>query len=86
MPRKQRRHESDDIARQPKSGEQLKPQAADWLITPADPFDIWLREQLREASDHVCSEPIPDDILRLVEEDRAERECIRLSRSSKQRK
>jgi hypothetical protein len=86
MPKKQGRHEGDDIARQPNSDEQLKPQAADWLITPADPFDIWLREQLRETFGHVCSEPIPDDILRLVEEDRAERECIRRSRSSKQRK
>jgi hypothetical protein len=86
MPRKQRRQGSDDIARPPDTDDHTKPHAADWLVTPADPFDIWLREQLREAFGHVCSEPIPDDILRLVEEDRAERECIRLNRSLNQRK
>jgi hypothetical protein len=86
MPNKQRRQRSAAITRQPRSDERLKPNAADWLVTPADPFDIWLREQLREAFGHVCSEPIPDDILRLVEEDRAEREYIRLNRPSKQPK
>jgi hypothetical protein len=86
MPNKARRQGRDEVVRPLSADKQSKQNAADWLCAPADPFDIWLREQLREAYDDVCSEPIPEDILRLVEADRAERECMRLNRLSKQRK
>lgn len=42
-----------------------------------DAFDLWLRESLRTAFDDIASEPIPEDLLRMIEEDRAERERLR---------
>ena len=33
-------------------------------------FDIWLQKGLHEIYDKVASEPIPDELLRLIEEDR----------------
>ena len=33
-------------------------------------FDIWLQKSLHQMYDDVASEPIPDNILRLIEEDR----------------
>ncbi len=46
----------------------------------ADAFEIWLRESLREAFDDIASEPVPEDLLRMIEEDRAERERLRRRR------
>ncbi|TCZ55391.1 hypothetical protein [Roseicella aquatilis] len=46
----------------------------------ADAFDLWLRESLRDAFDEVAAEPVPEDLLRLIEEDRAERERLRRKR------
>jgi len=46
----------------------------------SDAFEIWLRECLRQAFDDVAAEPVPDDLLRLIEEDRAERERLRRRR------
>jgi hypothetical protein len=86
MPKKVDRLKSADAACQPSPDKTAKRHAADWLTRPADPLDVWLRNFLHQAFDHVCDEPIPDDILRLVEEDRGERERIRLSRLSKQQK
>jgi len=57
--------------------------AADWLRAEEDAFDLWLRQSLREAFDTAASEPIPEEILRLIEEDRAERERLRGSREEK---
>jgi len=57
--------------------------AADWLGKNEDPFDQWLERSLHEAFDAVAQEPIPDDILRLIEEDRDERERMRQRRSTK---
>jgi len=45
-----------------------------------DAFDLWLRESLRRAFDQVTAEPVPEDLLRLIEEDRAERERLRRKR------
>jgi hypothetical protein len=86
MPKKEERPGSDDAARQPSTDKASKRQAADWLTRPVDPFEFWLRDALHEAFDHVCFEPIPDDIRRLVEEDRDERERIRRSRLSRRQK
>jgi len=38
---------------------------------PADAaFDIWLNRSLHELFDGVANEPIPDELLKLIEEDR----------------
>lgn len=37
---------------------------------PDAAFDIWLRHGLRTMYDEVAREPIPDDLLRLIEADR----------------
>jgi len=47
-----------------------------------DAFDLWLRQSLHEAFGAVAAEPVPEDILRLIEEDRAERERLRRRRQS----
>jgi hypothetical protein len=44
-------------------------------------FDLWLRAELHETFDAVVAEPIPDDLLRLIEEDRGERDRIRRNRA-----
>ncbi len=33
-------------------------------------FDLWLQRGLHEIYDKVASEPLPDELLRLIEEDR----------------
>lgn len=38
--------------------------------TPDDAFDIWLRRGLHAMFDEVAREPIPDELLRLIEADR----------------
>ena len=59
--------------------------AADWLGRgeEGDPLDLWLRRSLRGAFDAVAAEPVPEEILRLIEEDRAERERIRRRRTAR---
>jgi hypothetical protein len=47
-----------------------------------DSFDLWLRRSLHEAFGAVAAEPILEEILRLIEEDRAERERIRRRREA----
>ncbi|MDO9711525.1 hypothetical protein [Paracraurococcus lichenis] len=50
-------------------------------LQPGDnAFDLWLRESLRQAFDEVACEPVPEDLLRMIEEDRAERERLRRQR------
>lgn len=36
-------------------------------------FDLWLRRGLHQLYDTVAREPIPEDLLRLIEEDRTSR-------------
>ena len=57
--------------------------AAEWLREEEDAFDLWLRQSLHEAFGTAVAEPIPEDILRLIEEDRAERERLRGNRKAK---
>lgn len=54
-----------------------------WTEKRPDPFDLWLHRSLRETFDAIAAEPIPEDLLRLIEEDRAERERIRQHRTAK---
>ena len=49
-------------------------------VEEGDAFDLWLRRGLRRAFDAVAAEPVPDDLLRLIEEDRGERDRIRRGR------
>lgn len=37
---------------------------------PADAFDVWLQRGLHQLFDGVAREPIPDELLRLIEDDR----------------
>jgi hypothetical protein len=46
----------------------------------SDAFDLWLGASLREAFDAIATEPIPEDLLRMIEEDREERERLRKRR------
>jgi hypothetical protein len=50
-------------------------------VEEGDAFDLWLRRGLHRAFDAVAAEPIPDDLLRLIEEDRGERDRIRRARA-----
>ncbi|GBD55743.1 NepR family anti-sigma factor [Gluconobacter wancherniae] len=36
----------------------------------SSPFDIWLSRGLHQLFDDVANEPIPEELLRLIEEDR----------------
>ena len=49
-------------------------------VDEGDAFDLWLRRGLRRAFDAVAAEPVPDDLLRMIEEDRGERDRIRRGR------
>ena len=42
--------------------------------TPRDAFDLWLRRSLHRLYDGVAQEPVPPELLRLIEADRARRE------------
>ena len=58
-----------------------EPRAQDALTDDEAFLDLWLRLELRESFGAVVAEPIPDDLLRLIEEDRGERERIRRGRT-----
>ena len=55
---------------------------ADGAAQEEDPLDLWLRRSLHGAFDTALKEPVPEDVLRLIEEDRAERERIRRRRAA----
>ena len=57
--------------------------AAEWPAEGDDPFDLLLRCSLHGAFDPALEEPVPEEeVLRLIEEDRAERERIRRRRAA----
>lgn len=37
--------------------------------TAERPFDVWLQKQLHAMYDEIASEPLPDDLLSLIERD-----------------
>ena len=39
----------------------------------AEAFDIWLQRGLHQLYDSVANEPIPDELLELIEQDRSDR-------------
>ena len=65
------------------SGKRLSRMFTEQLGTENDAFDLWLRRSLHSAFDAIAAEPIPQDILRMIEDDRAERERIRCRRSKR---
>jgi hypothetical protein len=48
--------------------------AADWLGAEPDAFDVWLRRGLQADFDAVARQPVPAELLALIEEDSARRE------------
>ncbi len=52
--------------KQPKAKEGGENQAAG----KPEAFDLWLKRGLHQIYDDVAKEPIPEDLLRLIEEDR----------------
>jgi len=82
MPTRLKRLKGARTEGQEPSGKRPKGTADGWLGTEADGFDLWLRQSLHTAFDAVAAEPIPEDILRMIEDDRAERERVR-SRQAK---
>lgn len=36
------------------------------------PFDHWLHKQLHEMYDAIAKEPLPDDLLRLIDQDKSD--------------
>ena len=39
-------------------------------VKKPEAFDLWLKRGLHQIYDDVAKEPIPDDLLKLIEEDR----------------
>ena len=68
------------------SGKRPKETGDGWLSTEEDAFDLWLRQSLHTVFDAIAAEPIPQDILQMIEDDRAERERVRCSRRAKRDK
>lgn len=42
--------------------------------TTRRPFDMWLQKQLHAMYDEIASEPLPDDLLNLIESDAAKQD------------
>jgi len=40
---------------------------------PAEAFDVWLQQGLHKLYDSVAKEPIPDELLKLIEQDLVDR-------------
>lgn len=47
----------------------LRNGAVEKAKVPNRPFDIWLQKQLHAMYDEVASEPLPEDLLKLIERD-----------------
>jgi hypothetical protein len=83
MPTRLRRLTEARLDGQEPFGERPKPATNSQLGKEVNEFDIWLRRSLHTAFDAVAAEPIPEDILRMIEEDSAEGEDVRRRRQVK---
>jgi hypothetical protein len=83
MPARSKRDKEAQAESKEPSRKPSRRAAAEWLREEEDAFGLWLRQSLHETFDATVAEPIPEDILRLIEEDRAERERLRGSRKAK---
>jgi len=61
---------SDDKRRSNRSGERNKPKARP-QGAPDRPFDRWLHKQLHAMYDEIASEPLPGDLIGLIDNDAA---------------
>ena len=53
-----------------KDGKPKKGKRDDEAGAKSKAFDIWLKRGLHQIYDDVANEPLPDDLLRLIEDDR----------------
>ncbi|GEN15060.1 hypothetical protein NCH01_14910 [Neoasaia chiangmaiensis] len=51
-------------------GEDARPRKPRPEQEPNSAFDLWLKRGLHQLFDDVANEPIPEELLRLIEEDR----------------
>jgi len=49
------------------------PGEAPELVRPEEAFDLWLKRSLHQMFDRIAAEPIPSELLRLIEDDRQRR-------------
>ncbi len=82
MPTNAKRLKSAGMEGRAPANKKPKRTTAEWLGQEEDAFDLWLRRSLHEAFDPALEEPVPEEVLRLIEEDRAERERIRRRRAA----
>ena len=83
MPARSKRDQGTQAEAKEPSRKPPRHAAAEWLTEEEDAFDLWLRQSLHEAFDTAVAEPVPENILRLIEEDRGERERLRSKRTAK---
>jgi hypothetical protein len=60
---------SDDKPRAGRTGEPARPRAK---ASSERPFDMWLQKQLHAMYDEIASEPLPNDLLNLIDHDAAQ--------------
>jgi hypothetical protein len=57
---------SDDKPKKDRAGETAR---AKMKASTERPFDVWLQKQLHAMYDEIASEPLPTDLLNLIESD-----------------
>jgi len=57
---------NDDKPLKERAGEPARPKPKS---PPERPFDMWLHKQLHAMYDEIASEPLPEDLLNLIERD-----------------
>lgn len=58
----------DDKSRGGRAGEKARPRVK---TSSERPFDLWLQKQLHAMYDEIASEPLPTDLLNLIDRDAA---------------
>lgn len=51
-------------------GAPKKPRRRNVLEKDETPFDVWLKRSLQQLYGEIANEPIPDDLIALIEKDR----------------
>jgi hypothetical protein len=57
---------SDDKSKKDRAGETVRPRMK---ASPERPFDTWLQKQLHAMYDEIAGEPLPKNLLSLIERD-----------------
>jgi len=60
---------SDDKPRSGRGGDSARPRAK---VSTERPFDMWLQKQLHAMYDEIAGEPLPSDLLGLIDSDAAQ--------------